>query len=96
MFYLSSKFSLVGFVAHEFILDTREFKKHGIEAGDIAKRLQDFGFHAPTLSWPVINTLMVEPTESEDRAELDRFCDALLRKHATIISRKCLITSTYQ
>jgi len=67
-----------GFVAHEFILDTREFKKHGIEAADIAKRLQDFGFHAPTLSWPVTNTLMVEPTESEDRAEMDRYCEALL------------------
>ncbi|XP_054764125.2 glycine dehydrogenase (decarboxylating), mitochondrial-like [Lytechinus pictus] len=67
-----------GFVAHEFILDTREFKKDGIEAIDIAKRLQDFGFHAPTVSWPVTNTLMVEPTESEDKAEMDRYCDALL------------------
>lgn len=70
-----------GFVAHEFILDTREFKKDGIEAIDIAKRLQDFGFHAPTVSWPVTNTLMVEPTESEDKAEMDRYCDALLRKY---------------
>ncbi|XP_071799392.1 glycine dehydrogenase (decarboxylating), mitochondrial-like [Asterias amurensis] len=68
-----------GFIAHEFILDTREFKQMcGVEATDIAKRLQDFGFHAPTMSWPVTNTLMVEPTESEDKAELDRFCDALL------------------
>ncbi|XP_071489808.1 glycine dehydrogenase (decarboxylating), mitochondrial-like [Diadema antillarum] len=67
-----------GFVAHEFILDTRVFKSDGIEAMDISKRLQDFGFHAPTVSWPVTNTLMVEPTESEDKAELDRYCDALL------------------
>ncbi|KAG7166820.1 Glycine dehydrogenase (decarboxylating)-like [Homarus americanus] len=68
-----------GLVAHEFILDMREFKKiTGIEATDIAKRLQDYGFHAPTMSWPVAGTLMVEPTESEDKAELDRFCDALI------------------
>ncbi|XP_038056170.1 glycine dehydrogenase (decarboxylating), mitochondrial-like isoform X1 [Patiria miniata] len=68
-----------GFIAHEFIVDTREFKQMcGVEAADIAKRLQDFGFHAPTMSWPVTNTLMVEPTESEDKAELDRFCDAML------------------
>ncbi|XP_076038524.1 glycine dehydrogenase (decarboxylating), mitochondrial [Oratosquilla oratoria] len=66
-------------VAHEFILDTREYKKGtGIEATDIAKRLQDYGFHAPTMSWPVAGCLMVEPTESEDKAELDRFCDALI------------------
>lgn len=68
-----------GLVAHEFILDMREFKKTaGIEATDIAKRLQDYGFHAPTMSWPVAGSLMVEPTESEDKAELDRFCDALI------------------
>lgn len=68
-----------GLVAHEFILDMREFKKSaGIEATDIAKRLQDYGFHAPTMSWPVAGSLMVEPTESEDRDELDRFCDAML------------------
>ncbi|XP_030852697.1 glycine dehydrogenase (decarboxylating), mitochondrial isoform X2 [Strongylocentrotus purpuratus] len=73
-----------GFVAHEFILDTREFKKDGIEAIDIAKRLQDFGFHAPTVSWPVTNTLMVEPTESEDKAEMDRYCDALLHIRSEI------------
>ncbi|MPC08377.1 Glycine dehydrogenase (decarboxylating), mitochondrial [Portunus trituberculatus] len=66
-------------VAHEFILDMREFKKTaGIEATDIAKRLQDYGFHAPTMSWPVAGSLMVEPTESEDKGELDRFCDAML------------------
>uniref|UniRef100_A0A5F9D8W0 glycine dehydrogenase (aminomethyl-transferring) n=1 Tax=Oryctolagus cuniculus TaxID=9986 RepID=A0A5F9D8W0_RABIT len=68
-----------GFVAHEFILDTRPFKKSAnIEAVDVAKRLQDYGFHAPTMSWPVAGTLMVEPTESEDKAELDRFCDAMI------------------
>ena len=50
----------------------------GIEAGDIAKRLQDYSFHAPTMSWPVANTLMIEPTESESKEELDRMCDALL------------------
>lgn len=65
--------------AHEFILDVRGFKETaGIEAIDIAKRLQDYGFHAPTMSWPVANTLMIEPTESESKAELDRFCDALI------------------
>ena len=65
--------------AHEFILDARKFKDtSGIEAIDIAKRLQDYGFHAPTMSWPVANTLMIEPTESESKEELDRFCDALI------------------
>ena len=68
-----------GRCAHEFILDVRRFKDSaGIEAIDIAKRLQDYGFHAPTMSWPVANTLMIEPTESEDKEELDRFCDALI------------------
>ena len=68
-----------GRCAHEFILDTRRFKDSaGIEAIDIAKRLQDFGFHAPTMSWPVANTLMIEPTESESKEEMDRFCDALI------------------
>ncbi|KAI4921709.1 hypothetical protein J4E90_000135 [Alternaria incomplexa] len=68
-----------GRCAHEFILDVRGFKETaGIEAIDIAKRLQDYGFHAPTMSWPVANTLMIEPTESESKAELDRFCDALI------------------
>ncbi len=66
-------------VAHEFVLDCRPFKKSAaIEIDDIAKRLIDFGFHAPTMSWPVPGTLMVEPTESESKAELDRFCDALI------------------
>ncbi|KAI3326872.1 glycine dehydrogenase [Xylariaceae sp. AK1471] len=68
-----------GRCAHEFILDTRCFSKSaGIEAIDIAKRLQDYGFHAPTMSWPVANTLMIEPTESESKEELDRFVDALI------------------
>ena len=67
-----------GTCAHEFIVDLRPFKANGIEAEDVAKRLMDFGFHAPTLSFPVAGTLMIEPTESEDKAELDRFCDALL------------------
>jgi glycine dehydrogenase len=67
-----------GRVAHEFILDCRPFKKGGIEVDDIAKRLMDFGFHAPTMSWPVNGTLMVEPTESESKEELDRFCEALI------------------
>merc|ERR1719322_297878 len=69
-----------GLVAHEFIIDARPFKKTaGIEAVDIAKRLMDYGFHAPTMSWPVTGALMIEPTESEDKAELDRFCDALIQ-----------------
>ncbi|KAI4208603.1 MAG: hypothetical protein LQ348_000080 [Seirophora lacunosa] len=68
-----------GRCAHEFILDARKFKESaGIEVIDIAKRLQDYGFHAPTMSWPVANTLMIEPTESEDLAEIDRFCDSLI------------------
>lgn len=65
-------------VAHEMIFDMREFKKVGIEVGDIAKRLMDYGFHAPTVSFPVPGTLMVEPTESESKYELDRFCDAMM------------------
>jgi glycine dehydrogenase len=68
-----------GMVAHEFIIDVKDFKKtSNIEAVDIAKRLMDFGFHAPTMSWPVPGSLMIEPTESEDKGELDRFCDALI------------------
>ncbi|GMH10777.1 hypothetical protein Nepgr_012618 [Nepenthes gracilis] len=68
-----------GTVAHEFIVDLRGFKNTaGIEAEDVAKRLMDYGFHGPTMSWPVAGTLMVEPTESESKAELDRFCDALI------------------
>jgi glycine dehydrogenase len=69
-----------GRVAHEFIIDLRPFKTTaGIEAEDVAKRLMDFSFHAPTVSFPVAGTLMIEPTESESKAELDRFCDAMIR-----------------
>ncbi len=68
-----------GLSAHEFILDLRPFKKSAdVEVEDIAKRLMDFGFHAPTISWPVPGTMMIEPTESESKAELDRYCDALI------------------
>lgn len=67
-----------GRCAHEMIVDCREFKKSGIEVEDIAKRLMDYGFHAPTVSFPVAGTLMIEPTESEPKEELDRFCDALI------------------
>ena len=67
-----------GTCAHEMILDCRAFKSAGIEVSDIAKRLMDYGFHAPTVSFPVAGTLMIEPTESESLAELDRFCDAML------------------
>ena len=67
-----------GFVAHECILDTRELLAEAdLVVDDIAKRLMDFGFHAPTMSWPVANTLMIEPTESESKHELDRFCEAM-------------------
>ncbi len=69
-----------GLVAHECILDLRAF--HATTAEDVAKRLMDYGFHAPTLSWPVAGTLMVEPTESESKYELDRFCDAMISIHA--------------
>ena len=68
----------MGRAAHEMILDCRAFKQQGIEVTDIAKRLMDYGFHAPTVSFPVAGTLMIEPTESEDVAELDRFCDAMI------------------
>ena len=79
-----------GLAAHEFIIDCRDFYKknlnsskkddylYKIEAEDIAKRLMDYSFHAPTMSWPVVNTLMVEPTEYEPLKELDRFCDAMI------------------
>ncbi len=76
-----------GTCAHEFIVDLRPFKTSaGIEAEDVAKRLMDYGFHAPTLSFPVPGTIMVEPTESEDKAELDRFCDALISIYQEIKS----------
>ncbi len=71
--------------AHEFIVDVRGLKESSnIEAIDIAKRLQDYGFHAPTMSWPVTNTLMIEPTESESFAEIERFCNALISIRAEI------------
>ena len=74
-----------GRVAHEFVLDCRPFRKSaGVEVNDIAKRLMDYGFHAPTISFPVPGTLMIEPTESESREELDRFCEALVRIRAEI------------
>jgi glycine dehydrogenase len=68
-----------GRVAHEFIIDLRPDKQSaGISVDDVAKRLMDFGFHAPTMSWPVVGTMMIEPTESESREELDRFCEAMI------------------
>ncbi len=81
---LSKYFSVLftgenGMAAHEFILDLRPFKKSAdVEVEDVAKRLMDYGFHAPTISWPVPGTMMIEPTESESKAELDRYCDALI------------------
>ncbi|MCM4164428.1 MULTISPECIES: aminomethyl-transferring glycine dehydrogenase [unclassified Arenibacter] len=80
---LSGKFDVLytgerGRAAHEMIIDCRPFKENGIEVTDIAKRLMDYGFHAPTVSFPVAGTLMIEPTESESLAELDRFCSAML------------------
>ncbi|MFT6844629.1 MAG: glycine dehydrogenase [Flavobacteriales bacterium] len=71
-------------VAHEMIVDCRIYKESGIEVEDIAKRLIDYGFHAPTVSFPVVGTLMIEPTESESKIELDRFCDAMLQIHEEI------------
>jgi glycine dehydrogenase len=68
-----------GLVAHECIIDLRALsEKSGITVEDVAKRLMDYGFHSPTMSWPVAGTLMIEPTESESKAELDRFCDAMV------------------
>lgn len=80
---LSGKYDVLytgekGRAAHEMIIDCRSFKQRGIEVTDIAKRLMDYGFHAPTVSFPVAGTLMIEPTESENLAELDRFCDAMI------------------
>jgi glycine dehydrogenase len=73
-----------GLVAHECIIDLRQWKSAGIEVEDVAKRLMDYGFHAPTVSWPVAGTMMIEPTESEAKHELDRFCDAMISIHAEI------------
>ena len=75
-----------GLVAHECIIDLRGFKKSAdIDVTDVAKRLMDYGFHAPTVSWPVLGTMMIEPTESESKAELDRFCDALISIREEIV-----------
>lgn len=75
-----------GLVAHECILDLRPFKESaGVEVEDVAKRLMDYGFHSPTMSWPVAGTLMIEPTESESKMELDRFCDAMIAIHGEIM-----------
>jgi glycine dehydrogenase len=74
-----------GLVAHECIIDVRPLSEHsGVTVEDVAKRLMDYGFHAPTMSWPVGGTLMIEPTESESKAELDRFCDAMIAIHGEI------------
>jgi glycine dehydrogenase len=73
-----------GRVAHECIVDLRQWKSGGVEVEDVAKRLMDYGFHAPTVSFPVAGTLMIEPTESESKAELDRFCDAMIAIHGEI------------
>ncbi len=74
-----------GQCAHEFILDCRQFEESaGVKVEDIAKRLMDYGFHAPTMSWPVPGTLMFEPTESESKAELDRLCEAMIQIRAEI------------
>jgi len=73
-----------GLVAHECILDLRDWKSAGIEVEDVAKRLMDYGFHAPTISWPVPGTMMIEPTESESKEELDRFCEAMIAIHGEI------------
>jgi len=75
-----------GLVAHECIIDLRQWKNAGIEVEDVAKRLMDYGFHAPTVSWPVAGTMMIEPTESEPKHELDRFCDAMISIHAEMQS----------
>jgi glycine dehydrogenase len=73
-----------GLVAHECIVDLRQWKNAGIEVEDVAKRLMDYGFHAPTISWPVAGTMMIEPTESESKEELDRFCEAMISIHNEI------------
>ena len=77
--YYTIKFSnKKGFVAHEFIIDTSEFKKVGITENDIAKRMMDYYFHPPTMSWPLGSCLMIEPTESESKVELDRFVESMI------------------
>jgi glycine dehydrogenase len=73
-----------GLVAHECIVDLRQWKSAGVEVEDVAKRLMDYGFHAPTVSFPVAGTMMIEPTESESKEEIDRFCEAMISIHAEI------------
>ena len=74
-----------GRVAHEYILDLRSLRQHTeLTEVDVAKRLMDYGFHAPTMSWPVLGTVMIEPTESENQAEMDRFVDAMISIHGEI------------
>ena len=83
-FYVGDK----GRSAHELIIDLRPFKTQGIEVVDVAKRLMDYGFHAPTVSFPVAGTMMIEPTESENLAELNRFCDAMISIATEIIEEE--------
>jgi glycine dehydrogenase len=98
---LSEQFSTLykgknGFVAHECIIDLRSIKTEtGVSEEDIAKRLIDYGFHAPTMSWPVAGTLMVEPTESESLNELNRFCEALIniKKEINMVKNKLFDTN---
>lgn len=73
-----------GMVAHEFIIDLRQFKAFNITENDVAKRLQDYGFHSPTMSWPIVGTLMIEPTECENLEQMDRFCDSMISIYGEI------------
>ena len=84
-----------GRAAHELIIDCRPFKEMGIEVVDIAKRLMDYGFHAPTVSFPVAGTMMIEPTESENINEMDRFCDAMISIRMEIAGQRerCIVYS---
>jgi glycine dehydrogenase len=79
-------------VAHECIIDFRDFKeKYGVMVDDVAKRLVDYGFHAPTISFPVPETMMIEPTESEDKKEIDRFCDAMISIFQEIVEEPDIV-----
>ena len=80
-----------GTVAHELIIDCREFSKYNIDVFDIAKRLMDYGFHAPTISWPVVGTMMIEPTESESKKSLDDFCEVLMSIKKEIIENSSIL-----
>jgi len=84
-YYPSKSLNKDGRCSHEFVIDLNPVRQAtGISEEDFAKRLMDYGFHAPTMSWPIHRTLMIEPTESETKAELDRFCDALIQMHAEV------------